>query len=103
MLKNIKFFHKMIALPLVATAGFLLMLLMSWLLETRNESLLRRIEDGYAPALELSRDLEEILADMQRRLQDAVIATDTERLFETEALMYALPLQKRWARSGVTR
>jgi methyl-accepting chemotaxis protein len=62
------------------------MLLVSWLLESRNESLLTRIEDGHAPALELSRDLEEILADMQRKLQDAVIAADTERLFETEAL-----------------
>ena len=37
MFKNLKFVHKMMLVPLLATTGFLLILLVTWLLGSRNE------------------------------------------------------------------
>ena len=74
------------SLPVVAAAGFVFILVTSWVLGARNSSLLTQMESGHAPAVELSRDLEELLAAMQRGMQDAVAAADVEMLSETEAL-----------------
>jgi len=86
MLKNWKFAHKTMSLPVVAAAGFVFILVVSWVLGARNSALLTQMESGHAPAVELSRDLEEVLATMQRGMQDAVAAADVEMLSETEAL-----------------
>ena len=86
MLKNWKFAHKTMSLPVVAAAGFVFILVVSWVLGARNSTLLTQMQSGHAPAVELSRDLEELLAAMQRGMQDAVAAADVERLSETESL-----------------
>src|SRR3569832_1381698 len=86
MLKNLKFKHKIILLPALATAAFLLILAVSQFLGVKNEALLTRIESGYAPALEMSRNLEETLGKIQRGMQDAVGAADAEMFVETDAL-----------------
>lgn len=86
MLKDLKFKHKIILLPSLAAAAFLLILAVSQFLGAKNEALLTRIESGYAPALEMSRNLEETLGKIQRGMQDAVGAADAEMLTETDAL-----------------
>ena len=86
MLKNLKFKYKIMLLPFLATAGFLTILLVNHFLGTKSEMLLTRIQTGYAPALELSRDLEETLQGIQRGLQDAVAADDIDTLTETDTL-----------------
>src|SRR5262249_23204672 len=51
-----------------------------------NGALLQAIEVGHHPALQLSRDLQQILADAQRGMQDAVAAKEADKLQETDAL-----------------
>jgi len=89
MLRDMKFKHKMMLLPSLAASAFLLILLVTWVLGSRNESLLTRIEDGFAPALELSRDLERMLESLQRGMQDAVAAQDVNNLAEADNLRQA--------------
>jgi methyl-accepting chemotaxis protein len=86
MIRNLKFRHKIFALPSIAAASFILVLLANRALGRWNEDLLTRIEQGYAPALEMSRDLEVTLASVQRSLQDAVGAEDTAALEKTVEL-----------------
>jgi methyl-accepting chemotaxis protein len=84
MFKNLKFKYKIILMPALATGAFLLILFATQFFSGRNEKLLTQIETGYAPALELSRDLEEILGAIQRGLQDAVAAVDEDMLLTTD-------------------
>ncbi len=85
MLKNLKFAYKIGLLPALATVGFVLSLIVSISLGQRSSRLLSLIEDGYAPSLELSRDLEVTLATVQRNLQDAVASLDIDLLAEADA------------------
>jgi methyl-accepting chemotaxis protein len=83
MIRNLRFRHKIFALPSIAAASFILVLLSNRALGRWNEGLLTRIEQGFAPALEMSRDLEVALAAVQRSLQDAVGAEDADALERT--------------------
>ena len=47
MLKNWKFAHKTMSLPVVAAAGFLFILVVSWVLGARNTALLTQMESGH--------------------------------------------------------
>lgn len=85
MVKKLKIRQKMLLLPGFATSGFLIIFFVSWFLGMRNENLLGRIETGYAPALELSQELERTLQTVQRGMQDAVAAMDLEALDELES------------------
>jgi HAMP domain-containing protein len=102
MLKNLKFKHKIILLPSLAAAAFLLILFVSQLLGVRNETLLTRIESGYAPAFEISRNLEETLGGIQRGMQDAAAAADVEMLTETDGLRDRFLKQLDEGRTNVT-
>lgn len=86
MLKNLKFKYKVILLPSLATIAFLLILATNQTLGAKNQDLLTRIRLGYAPALEISRDLEETLAAIQRAMQDAVASKDTATVEEADTL-----------------
>ncbi len=61
-------------------------MLLSWQGSRRIESLMVRIESGYFPASELSRDLDESLMDIQRGMQDAVTSAEEDMLSETDDL-----------------
>jgi methyl-accepting chemotaxis protein len=78
--KNLRFAYKIGLLPTLASVGFLIVLPVTLITGQRNSRLLTTIESGYSPSLELSRDLEVILASLQRQLQDAVAAEDPEAL-----------------------
>ena len=86
MLKNLKFKYKVLLLPSLATIAFLMILATNQTLGVKNQDLLTRIRLGYAPALEISRDLEETLAAIQRAMQDAVASKDTSLIEEADNL-----------------
>ncbi len=86
MLKNLAIRWKVILLPCFAAVGFLLLLAVNFALGRREERQLGLIESGFVPSLELSRDLEEALTSLQRQLQDAVAAQDSEALNGAGAL-----------------
>ncbi len=80
LLSRLSFAQKVGLLPSVAAAGFLAVLLASLLLGRSSLAHLARIERGYAPAIESSRELQRVLAEIQRSLQDAVAAKDAATL-----------------------
>ena len=86
MFKNLTLRWKVILLPCFAAVGFLLLLAVNFVLGRSEEKQLRQIESGFVPSLELSRDLEEALTALQRQLQDAVAAQDSEGLSNAAAL-----------------
>ncbi len=93
MIGNWKIQHKMLLMPGLAAAALLLVLIVSYVFDERDRKLLTQIEAEYYPALQLSRDLEEGLKEIQRRLQDAVAAADTDVIDEADAEW--MKLQKR--------
>jgi methyl-accepting chemotaxis protein len=84
-LANVSFRGKVLSLPALAAVGFLSMLLVVVVSGRQATARLKLIEHGYVPSLETSRDLEEILRALQRGLQDAVNASSTDLLAETES------------------
>ncbi len=91
-----KFRTKIYFLPAIATFSLLAVLLVSWMFSENNFDLIEEfgkqnaqvayeIEVGYVPSLESSRNLEELLEDIQRGMQDAVSAGDEEMLAMLDA------------------
>ncbi|GAC1603701.1 MAG: hypothetical protein NVS4B10_16350 [Myxococcales bacterium] len=78
--------QKLLLLPALGTLALLLLLCVTLIAGRQKEAVLARIQLGYAPALELSRDLVETLAALQRGLQDAVSAEDEMGLATADAL-----------------
>ena len=68
---------KILALPIVATLGYMATLGTTVVLGRRAQAELTRIEQEASPALEASRRLEARLENYQRSLRDAVAASDT--------------------------
>ena len=71
MFKNLSFRAKMFVLPAVAGLAFCLVLAVTLLLGQQSKDKLALIESGAYPAIELNRDLEQLLRSLQRALQDA--------------------------------
>jgi len=71
---------KMTLVPLLAAIAFLAVLAAGYATGKRNETQLAEIELGYFPAVELSRDLSEMLVELQRYLLDAVAAAEEQKL-----------------------
>ena len=86
MFRNLKFKRKGLIIPVLATSALLLILIVSILLSGVNKGLLKKIENGYYPSVELSRDLEETLKAIQQGMQEAVAISDEETLAETDTL-----------------
>ena len=86
MFKNVRFKYKVMFLPSLAAFSFLMILLVSMYWGSDNQSRLARIETGHYPSLELSRDLEDILKDIQRGLHDASAAQSVAELSVTDDL-----------------
>jgi methyl-accepting chemotaxis protein len=85
MLRDLKFVWKLLVLPGLASIGFVLVLLVTVVLGRGEAERLRLIETGYAPSLDLSKDLESGLMQLQRGLQDAVAADSADALADTDA------------------
>ena len=86
MLKNMKIRTKIILVPALAAVAFLLIFVINTILGSQNNQLLVSIEEGFFPALEMSRGLEGILENVQRDMQYAASAQDEDALNETETL-----------------
>src|SRR5262245_18593714 len=80
MLENWRFAHKIWLLPLAALLALGVVLWMSAAMGSRNTRALTDLERGQYPALEMRHELQGALARLQRALQDAVAAQDTDQL-----------------------
>jgi len=86
MFNRLKFQHKMLIGPALAGLAFCLVLAITLIFGSHSVSQMQQVESGYYPSVEMSRDLEEDLNAIQRGLQDAVAAKNSEALTETDAL-----------------
>jgi methyl-accepting chemotaxis protein len=86
MFRNMKLVGKILALPALATVGFVLILLVSVLTGRQELARLHLIETGHAPSLESSRAIESLLVQIQRGLQDAVAMDSEDAVVETNRL-----------------
>ena len=87
---NLKFRHKIILLPAIAAAGAVISLLVTMTFGTRSQRELELVENGYAPSLQMSRGLESSLSALQRKLQDAVAASDESILVNANSIASAI-------------
>ena len=78
-----RFAHKVGLMPALAGLSFLVVLAINEVTGTANAKLMREIQRGYLPALELSRGAETALVDVQRSLHDAVAAARRIRAAES--------------------
>jgi methyl-accepting chemotaxis protein len=81
---NLKFHKKLLLLPMLATVGFSVVLVVSVSLGKRSERLQRSVQLGYYPSVQLSRDLEVTLKTIERGLQDAVAASNPAALEDVD-------------------
>ncbi len=86
MFQSLTLRSKILALPIVATVGFVATLATTIVLGRRVQSELARIEREASPALETSRRLETRLETYQRALRDAVAASDTLSVIAADTL-----------------
>ena len=80
------FRRKLKLFPSLAAVALALVLVVTLGLGVVNERRLTQIERGYYPSVQLSRTLSERLSGIQRSLQDAVGARDSDKLAEADAL-----------------
>jgi methyl-accepting chemotaxis protein len=76
----------MFLLPILAGFAVLVIFATVQTSAARTARLVERIDDGYIPQIDLSRDLVETLAEIQRGLQDAAAAMEPQILDETDQL-----------------
>ncbi len=72
--------RKISLLPLLAAAGFTIVLAAALFMVFRSGRVVAQVERGHYPAAERSRDLEDALAQIQQSLRDSVASGDTEAL-----------------------
>ncbi|MBN1779982.1 methyl-accepting chemotaxis protein [bacterium] len=97
-----KIIYKINLAPFGAAVLFFIIFIMAWILGKRTENRLTRIETGYFPALEMSRDLEENLAVIQRSMLDASTSGDQDKLLKADAMRDALLERVRREKENVT-
>ena len=85
MTSGLKFRHKMVLPAAAVVAAALVATGVTTALSRQASQELTRVEREHAPALEISRDLEELLVRMQRQLQDASDAEDLGSLKVADA------------------
>jgi methyl-accepting chemotaxis protein len=83
---SLSFRFKLLLLPAVAATGFLLTLVVTTIAGGQTAEKLRLAETGYGPSLEMSRNLEQTLARIQRGLQDAVAASNRDFAEELDGM-----------------
>src|SRR6202158_2804073 len=84
MVRNLRFAHRVWLMPGLAGAGLVVILVVAQVLGARTGAALTGIQQGFLPALETARDLQEALAAIQRGLQDAATARDAGLLGEAD-------------------
>ncbi|HYD55256.1 MAG TPA: methyl-accepting chemotaxis protein, partial [Gemmatimonadaceae bacterium] len=97
---RLSFEHRIIALPLFAGVGAVAVLATSVGLGRRSARELEQVEQRYYPSIELSRSLESSLAALQRKLQDAVAASDSGAVASADSLAAAFRAELAAARAN---
>jgi methyl-accepting chemotaxis protein len=82
-LQNIKFKHKMALLPAIFILILIVFMVMFNITTTENQKLTTYIENDYVSYIELSHSFNENMKELQRGFQDAVAATDKDKLNAT--------------------
>lgn len=85
-LGTMSFRHKLMLVPALAVIALLFILGVNLAFGLWNSRELTRIERGYYPSIQMSRDLQENMALLQRGLQDAAAGRDLDMLVETDTL-----------------
>ena len=85
MFKDLKFARKIMLLPGIALVALGIIALVTWRTVDRNSELSEQTADGFFPASELYRDLDEMLGIIQRTLPEIFASSDLDRLEETDA------------------
>jgi methyl-accepting chemotaxis protein len=83
-LNRLTFRYKLLLLPLMATIGFVVVIIVGLVFGARNQRLLDQVQKGYYPSVQSSSELSALLKDMQRGLQDAVAAMNAPALDEVD-------------------
>ena len=86
MIRRLNFRQKVLLGPGVGFSLLLVLLLVTYSLGKRNEAQLERIHNEYQPALELTRDLQEILGNFQQTMRDAVASEEEGQLTHADVL-----------------
>jgi signal transduction histidine kinase/CheY-like chemotaxis protein/HPt (histidine-containing phosphotransfer) domain-containing protein len=84
--RGLNFREKIFLLPSVSILALIVLVGLTYSFGRRNEALLVGIETGFVPARALSSELQELLREVQRTLQDAVAAEDTRQLGDSDRL-----------------
>ena len=84
--RNIKIKHKVLLFPILFTIVTLLVFIIFMKSSNDSEYYLNRIQEGYVPYQEKATALRTELDNLQRGLQDAVAASDEEKLTSTSEI-----------------
>ena len=84
MFQDLKFRYKISILPILFIITMIGIMVIFGVVTSKNERLLNKIEKGYVSYVELSNDLTTTMKDLQRGFQDAVAASDLEKLAATK-------------------
>src|SRR5579884_2009463 len=86
MFNQLKFTHRILLMPILATIAFLLIFIIYLLGRAAEENMMDQVEHNYFPALELGHTLEKDMDHIQRAFQDAVAASDSDQLQDAKKL-----------------
>ncbi len=89
MLANLKLKYKILGGPVLAAIGSMAVLAIVIGTGRTSSGNLELIELGYNPSLDMSRTLEGTLGQIQRSLQDAVAASDTDGMAAADSVAEA--------------
>jgi methyl-accepting chemotaxis protein len=84
MLQDLKFKYKISLLPVLFIITLVSIVIILSITNYKNKQLLTKIEKGYVSYVELSSDLSATMKELQRGFQDAVAATDLDKLAATQ-------------------
>jgi signal transduction histidine kinase/CheY-like chemotaxis protein len=83
---GLNFRQQILLVPSICIVALLVLLGLTYSFGSRNDTVLARIENRFAPARGLSRDLQEVLGGVQRTLQDGVASEDASQLAVADSL-----------------
>lgn len=85
-IRKITLKHKILLMSLLGIGSLFLLLLVSQFFMKRNTDILIQVENTYVPTLKVVRDMENMLTEIQRCMQDAVAAADEEKISKADIL-----------------
>lgn len=101
MIEKLSIRRKLLLVPALAVVGFCVVFAVTFGLGLLTSNQLGRVQTGYYPSVELSQGLNESLGEIQRGFQEAVAASDTDRLADVDALFDTFMQSVTEARSNV--